>query len=346
MKALVKCRAEKGLELQDIPIPEVKPGTVLVKIAAAGICGSDHHIYKWDDGRNALSNNVPYILGHEGSGTVEKVGEGVTNIAEGDRVAFESHIHDDCSYVKRGLENICPHKSILGIGSNGVFAEYALVPQHIVRIAPLSIPLTVASVFEPATIGIRALEHLSELLSKQPLGRKSKVAVFGATGIMGGVAALAARWFGFDVLAFGRSKEKLAVISSLDSSITTYDITDVDISKKLSELSVDAVIETTGAPQSLEIGRSLIVSAGVWIQIGIFGSDSDAYRILLNDVVRREIMLKGVVGRTRREWNRLFDLVGSGALQLTPLITDRYALEDFEAAFRAKEGIKSVFVLE
>lgn len=346
MKALVKPRAERGLELHTVQIPSIEPGCVLVKIAAAGICGSDRHIYEWDAGRNALSNNVPFICGHEGAGIVQEVSETVSGIAAGDRVAFESHIHDSCSYVRRGLENICPHKMILGIGSDGVFAEYALVPAHIIRVIPNTIPLEVAAVFEPATIGLRALDILQSLTAQKPVGQKTTIAVFGATGIMGAVAALAARWYGFDVIAFGRDSEKLSLIKSLDRDITICDMADPDLDSKLQDRTIEGVIETTGAEQSLALGRKLLVAAGSWIQIGIFGHESDTYRMLINDVVRREITFKGVVGRTKREWNKMIDLCSSGALRLEPLITNRYALDDFESAFKAKEGIKSIFAIE
>ncbi len=345
MKALVKTRTEKGLELQDVAIPELKKGYVLVRLAAAGICGSDRHIYEWDEGRNKLSDNVPFILGHEGAGVVAQVGSDVESIKEGDHVAFESHIHDSCSFVQRGLENICPHKAILGIGSDGVFAEYVAVPHYIIRIVPKSISLEVAAILEPATIGLRALEELRLLISQKPLGQTTTIAVFGATGIMGAVAALAARWYGFDVIALGRDSRKLSVIKLLDPSIVTYDVSDPDLIAKLSHLTIEGIIETTGAEQSLELGRKILVSAGTWIQIGIFGRESDAYRQLVNDVVRREIAFKGVVGRTHREWRKIIDLIGSGALQLEPLITDRYNLGFFEEAFKAKEGIKSIFIL-
>ncbi len=345
MKALVKKVPHKGLELQDVAMPVVKRGHILVRLAAAGICGSDRHIYEWDEGRNKLSNNVPFILGHEGAGVVMEVGSDVETVKEGDHVAFESHIHDNCSFVQRGLENICPHKQILGIGSDGVFAEYAVVPQHIIRIVPKSISLEVAAIFEPATIGLRALEELRLLFLQKPLGQTTTIAVFGVTGIMGAVAALAARWYGFDVIAFGRDSQKLSVIKGLDPSIITHDVGDPDLIAKLSHLTIEAIIETTGAEQSLELGRKILASAGTWIQIGIFGRESDAYRQLINDVVRREISFKGVVGRTQREWRKIIDLVGSGALPLEPLITDRYSLDDFETAFKAKEGIKSIFVL-
>lgn len=345
MKALIKVSTEKGLELHDIPIPTVMPGHVLVKITAAGICGSDRHIYEWDEGRHAFSNNVPFTLGHEGAGVVHEVGATVKDIKPGDHVAFESHIYDDCSFVRRHLENICPHKQILGIGSNGVFAEYALVPQHIIRILPKKIPLEVGAILEPATIGLRALEELSEFFSR--IDRTyATVAVFGATGLMGGVAALAAAEYGFNTYAFGRNAEKLKLLEAINPDIKACPSDPESVRALFRGKQVHAIIETTGAPESLDCGRSIIENAGCWIQIGIFGQQSDAYRSLINDVVRREITLKGVVGRTKREWKKVIDLLVSGKLKLKPLITDRYPLEDFERAFQTKEGIKSIFTID
>lgn len=343
MKALVKTKAEIGLELREVAIPKVISGNVLVKVYAAGICGSDRHIYEWDQGRHPHSNNVPFTLGHEGAGVVECVGETVSDFAVGDHVAFESHIHDSCSYVQRGLENICPHKIILGIGSDGVFAEYVLVPAHIIRKVSESIPLQVAAIFEPATIGLRALDELSRLHVR---GRDEMptVAILGATGIMGATAALAARFYGFRALAFGRDKAKLDILRSIDSQIR---ICDTSASDRLGDIvGVDAVIETTGVESSIALGMKVVVPAGSWIQIGLFSKESDLYRTLINDVVRRELLFKGVVGRTKQQWQRMIDFVESGVLNLSPLITDRYSLEDFEKVFKAKEGIKSIFVME
>lgn len=343
MKALVKTKTEIGLELREIPIPKVIPGNVLVKIHAAGVCGSDRHIYEWDAGRHPHSSNVPFILGHEGGGIVEQVSETVSNIEVGDHVAFESHIYDSCSYVQRGLENICPHKTILGIGSDGVFAEYALVPAHIIRKVSKGIPLQVAAIFEPATIGLRALDELSRLHVRER-DEIPTVAVLGATGIMGAVAVLAARFYGFSVLALGRDSTKLTLLRSIDSKIRVCNTSTFDWQTEIS--GVDAVIETTGAESSIELGMKLIAPAGSWIQIGLFSQGSDIYRTLINDVVRRELLFKGVVGRTKQQWQRMTDFVESGALNLSPLITDRYPLEDFEKVFKTKEGIKSIFVME
>lgn len=340
MKALVKEERSAGIKMREWPVRKPGASEVLVRVRAAGICGSDRHIFKWDEARHPFSENVPFVLGHEGAGVVEAIGSRVKQVKIGDRVAFESHIHDNCEYVRQDLENICPHKKILGIGTDGVFAEYVTVPAYIIRPLPKTISLEVGAIFEPATIGLRALETLKEL-PRQP----KNILVFGATGIMGAVAALAAKLYGYKAIAVGRNQAKLEKLQEVDPGLTIVNTQDTDLGAWAKGKFIEAVIETTGSASILELASKLIVPAGTWIQIGIFGQSSDTYRKLINALVRNEILFKGVVGRTKREWQRMIELVGERKLNLEPLITHRFKLEQFDQAFEGKEGIKSIFII-
>ena len=126
MKAVWKTRGEQGFEIKEAEIPKPKDDEVLIKVKATSICGTDLHIYKWDEwAQKRIGKNIPYIFGHEVAGEIVEIGNGVKGLSIGDHVSAETHI--SCGYCfqcKTGNEHICENVKILGVDTNGTFAEY------------------------------------------------------------------------------------------------------------------------------------------------------------------------------------------------------------------------------
>lgn len=132
MKAIVKTKMEPGAELIDIPIPTPKLNEVLVKILATSICGTDAHIYEWDPAAQIYIKNVPQIMGHEFAGQIVEVGKKVKKFKTGDYVSAETHIFcGQCVPCKNNQKNICERGEVFGLTCNGCFAEYTIIPEHI-----------------------------------------------------------------------------------------------------------------------------------------------------------------------------------------------------------------------
>ncbi|MCZ2099602.1 MAG: alcohol dehydrogenase catalytic domain-containing protein, partial [Anaerolineae bacterium] len=144
MKAVIKPGPGPGLEMVELPVPEIKPGEVLVRVRAASICGTDLHIYRWDEWAQGRIK-PPLIVGHEVTGEVAARAPDVTSVAVGDPVSLESHVVcNECFYCRTGREHICERTQIIGVDRDGGFAEYIAIPaQNAWRNAP-DLPLRIA----------------------------------------------------------------------------------------------------------------------------------------------------------------------------------------------------------
>lgn len=340
MMALVKERPAAGIAYREMPVRMPGAGEVLVEMGYAAVDGSDRHMFLWDGGQNPLAANTPYIQGHEGAGRVLAVGEGVDAPGVGDRVAFESHIYQrDSELAALGHENIAPTQ-LLGIGTPGIFAPYATVPAYICHELPATIPLKVAATFEPAAIGLHAMRVVRNFVRHVPAAPR-RILVLGATSIIGATAALSAKYDGFEAVAVGRDDAKLAVLRQADPAL--------DIRNSRQEGWADGryslIIESSGNPAVFGLLPDLIAPMGLVVEIGLFGDNLKGCHQVLNHFVRREVTFKGISGRTIADWERLTELVATGKLNLMPLITDTFTLDQFEQALGEKGGVKSVFKL-
>ncbi|MBC7335058.1 MAG: alcohol dehydrogenase catalytic domain-containing protein, partial [Clostridia bacterium] len=160
MKALV-LTAYKQLEIQDVPTPEPGAGEILVRVRACGICGSDVHGFDGSTGRR----RPPIIMGHEASGVVAKIGDGVSRFRPGDRVTFDSTIYcGRCEFCRQGRINLCENRRVLGVScaeyrQDGAFAEYVVVPEHIAYRLPDSVSFEQAALIEPLSVALHAVDR-------------------------------------------------------------------------------------------------------------------------------------------------------------------------------------------
>src|SRR5246500_555490 len=178
MKALLLSK-NKHLEMTDLPVPRAEPGEVLVRVAACGICGSDVHGYDGSSGRRI----PPIVMGHEAAGRIAAVGTGVSGMAEGDRVTFDSTIYcGACEYCERGEVNLCDYRQVLGVSCGdysraGAFAEFVTVPARVVYKLPESISFAEAAMLEAVAVAIHAVS-LAETAAN--LSEESTALVVGA----------------------------------------------------------------------------------------------------------------------------------------------------------------------
>jgi len=158
MKAAYKADRSKGIEIRDLPVPEPKNNEVLVKIEAAAICGTDIHLYEWNDWCENVNAKNPMIIGHEFCGRVVKTGKQVNLINPGDLVAAETHIPcGKCNMCKTGKQHICQNMQIIGVHTDGAFAEYITIPEVCAWKLPDNTPPKIGAIYEPFGIAVHAV---------------------------------------------------------------------------------------------------------------------------------------------------------------------------------------------
>lgn len=315
------------MQIEERPIPVPGPGEVRVKVAAVGICGSDVHYYLHGRIGNAVVQ-YPLLLGHEPSGVVDAVGEGVT-LVPGTRVAIEpgaSCLH--CEHCRAGRFNLCPHVVFLGTPPNdGILAQYRVLPEHCCVPIPESLSLIEAALLEPFGVGLHAV-HLARI----EIGET--VAIFGA-GPIGIATLLAARLAGSGVVFMtDRIPERLAFARRMGAD----EVCDVDkedpvawIREKTNGRGVDVTFEAAGVQETFTHACLAARIGGKCLILGI--PPVDNLTIPMHEVRRRELLMQHV-RRSNGEAFRAMGLVAAGRVMLRPLATHLFPLE------RAEEAVK------
>ncbi|MDQ6710467.1 MAG: L-threonine 3-dehydrogenase [Candidatus Dormibacteraeota bacterium] len=339
MTAVVKATASPGAGLQQVPIPEPGADDVLIEVAASSICGTDVHIYDWNDWAKEHIH-PPRVFGHEMSGRVVAVGNKVTDITAGTFVAVETHFVDHtCRQCQRGLYHLCENVRVLGVDRDGAFARYVAIPaENCWRNAP-GLSAEVAALQEPFGNAVHAA-------TAAPL-KDNAVAIFGA-GPIGLCAIGIARAEGAVAIyviepnAFRRElAERMGATAALAPSPQTVE----EIRRRNGGVGVDAVLEFSGHPMAVEQGLQVLHSGG-WISLLGIG-DRPVTLDLNNLVVMKGITIYGIFGRRIWDtWERTSAYLASGRVDVTPLITHRFPLEDFqEAMSQMKSGQSGKVVL-
>ncbi len=329
MKALTKLRPERGAVLQnDIPIPKIGDGDVLIRVEKVAICGTDLHIYNW----NAWAQGgikPPLIFGHEMSGEVVDVGKGVKRIKVGDMVSAETHIPCGvCHQCLTGNAHICSNMKIVGVDVNGAFAEYVSLPEVVVWKNKEGISPEIAALQEP-------LGSTFESVMVEDIAGKD-VLVLGC-GPMGLLAIAVARLGGAaNIIAteINDYRRKLAVDMGADY---VFDPTEDGVHSNVIEITggkgVDVVVEMSGNPTALSFGLDVVTAGGRISLVGLFSGNVNME--LTSKVIFKGVRLYGITGRKfYSTWVKMGNLLASGRLNvLSRLITHRFGLSDFEKAF-------------
>ena len=336
MKAVVKTKPEPGAELQEVDAPTPGPGEVLIKIAATSICGTDLHIYEWNDWAKSRIR-IPQIMGHEFAGYVEEVGAEVHTVSPGDYVSAETHIYcGKCFLCHIGKAHICRNVEILGVDRDGSFAEYIVVPERVVWKNALDLPPKVASIREPFGNAVYAIKRA------QVAGKR--VLIFG-DGTIGLMACAVAKALGaYSVWLVGLVKRRLELARALgaDEAVNARAADPVAQVRKWTEgLGADVVLEMAGAEAAFRQALEAVRPGGRLIA---FGLPPREVPLDIPQLVFKEVEVVGVVGRhIFGTWEQATRLLSR--LDLSPLVTHELPLSEFQLGFEKllrREAIKVV----
>jgi threonine 3-dehydrogenase len=326
MRALAKARPGPGAELIERPTPTPGRDEVLLRVDAASICGTDHHLYTWDDW--AAENLVPpRILGHELAGTVIATGSGVTRVKEGDLVGVESHLFDwTCAQCRRGDMHLCRNLRVIGVHVDGGFAGQVVIPEAN-AIESNGLDPAVVALQEPMGNAVHAA-------FVEPIeGRSVLVTGCGPIGLCAvGIATAAGASL---VIATDTEPYRLELARAMGADLV-LDAADPATEERIGEATggdgVEVVLEMSGAPPALAQALRAVTRGGSISLLGIFAEPPEVD--LSELVIMKGLRLHGIYGRRIYDtWERTQALLRSGSLDVSPIITHRLDLADWERAF-------------
>ena len=327
MKALVKAKAEEGIWLQDMPEPECGNNDVIVKIHKTAICGTDIHIYNWDEWAQKTIP-VPMITGHEYAGEIVEVGQNVTDLSVGDIVSGEGHITcGRCRNCLAGRIHLCPNTIGVGVNRTGAFAEYVSIPAKNIFKPSREISTDLLSVFDPYGNAVHTA------LSFNMVGED--VLITGA-GPIGSMAALVAKHAGArNIVITDMNQFRLDLIKKILPEVITINVSKEKITREMmAKLGIfegfDVGLEMSGSPQAFGGMLGLMINGGNIAMLAIMPAGSG---IDWDMVVFKGLTIKGIYGREIFEtWYKGSMMVQSG-LPLEKIITHRFSYEDFQEGF-------------
>lgn len=333
MRALIKSKPGTGLELVDLPIPDVGPMDVLIRISRTAICGTDLHIWKWDPWAQKTIP-TPMTVGHEYCGYVEKTGSGVTDLIPGDYVSGEGHlVCGRCRNCLAGRRHLCPNTVGVGINRPGAFAEFLVLPYRNVYKLDPTIPENLAAIFDP--LGNAIHTALSwDLVAEDVL-------ITGA-GPIGCMAAAICRFAGArHVVITDPNPFRLDLAKRLGATrtvdITIESLTDVKRELGMKE-GFDIALEMSGHPAGLS---DILDHTSHGARVSLLGIFPDKLEIDFEKVIFKGLVLKGIYGREMFEtWYKMSSMVRAG-LDPSAVITHEFDASDFEKAFETMLSGKS-----
>ena len=345
MRALVKHHAGEGLAFDDQhAIPEPGPTEVRIRVTKTGICGTDRHIWQWDDWA-ASRIPVGIVTGHEFVGIVDEVGEAVTSVEPGRRVSAEGHITAGLDYNSRtGNAHIARDTKILGVDRDGIFADYVVVPESNVWPVHPDIPDRFAAVFDPLGNAVHTVME-ADVSAKSVL--ISGVGIIGLMAVTVARAAGAARIYATDVnpprLKLAR---KLGAVEAFDAREGEGWIE--QIKRETRGEGVDVLLEMSGATAAFDQGFRALRNGG---RAALLGLPAKPVTFDFNrDIIFKGCTVLGINGRKMWEtWYQMEELLLSGRLDLDDIVTHEFAIEEYEEAFAmmmSGEGIKVLMNLD
>ena len=330
MKALVKKYAEKGIWMEDVPIPEVGVNDVLIKIKKTAICGTDLHIYKWDEW-SQKTIHTPMVIGHEYVGIVAKIGLGVRNIQVGDRVTGEGHIAcGHCRNCRRGKLHVCEYSIGVGVNRDGAFAEYLCIPESNVVKLDARISDEMASIMDP----FGNATHTA--LSFPLIGED--VLITGA-GLIGTMATAICRFAGArHIVVTDISDYRLNIAKQMGATLAINPSKGETVKQAMEQLHMrgfDIGLEMSGSPVAF---REMIDSMYKGSKIAQLGILPDTTTVNWSEIIFNALTIKGIYGREMWEtWYQMEQMLISG-IDLTPVITHRFHIDDFQKGFDVMES--------
>lgn len=325
MKALVKKYDKPGIWLEEVPVPQIGINDVLIKIRRTSICGTDVHIYNWDEWAQKTIP-TPMVIGHEFVGTIAAVGSNVHDFKVGDLVSGEGHlVCGTCRNCLAGRRHLCMKTSGVGVNRPGAFAEYLAIPQTNVWYCDKNIPEDVLSCFDPFGNAVHAA------LSFNVLGEDVLITGAGPIGIMAAAVVRHAGARHVVITDVNPYRLKLAEKFGITLALNTKEISLQDAMKKLGmSEGFDVGLEMSGNNSAFKEMLSVMSHGGKIAMLGIQSSNTP---INWDEVVFNGLTIKGIYGREMYEtWYKMTVMLQSG-LDISPIITHRYNWSDYQEAF-------------
>jgi threonine 3-dehydrogenase len=337
MRALVKYPDEKGLRLSEVPVPEPGPEEILIRVHATGICGTDLHIFEWN---RWASENVPapMTVGHEFSGTIEALGSSVSGFETGELVGAEGHVVCNvCRNCLAGRRHLCNETRGIGVNIPGAFADYIVVPKSNVWRHTPGIAPDIAAIFDPFGNAVHTA------LKFPVLGEDVLITGAGPIGIM--AAAVVAHAGARNTVITDIIPYRLAIAEAMGAT-RTVDRRHSDLESVQRELGMlegfDVALEMSGSRAAYaDILENTIHGANV----ALLGIPGEAFAIDWSVVIFNMLSLKGIYGRQMFDtWYKMNVFIESG-LDLSPVITHRFGVSEYEEAFAVAGSDESGKVL-
>jgi len=340
MLAVVKPEAKPGVELRDVAIPSFGPTDVLVRVKVASVCGTDLHIYNWDAWAQRRIH-PPLIPGHEFCGEVAEVGREVTTVKPGDFVSAEMHVAcGKCFQCRIGEAHICQNVKIIGVDSDGAFAEYVRIPESNIWKLDPAIPKEYASILDPLGNAVHTV------LAGPIAGRTVAITGCGPIGLFAIAVARAAGATQVFAVEVNDHRRKLA--QTMKADLVLNPATD-DVKARIFDatdgVGADVVLEMSGHPDGIRTAFDVVRRGG---RLSLLGLTSKPISLNFSeDIIFKGITIQGINGRRMYEtWYQMTALLKSGKLDLHPVITDRLSMRDFDKGMeRLKTGEASKVLL-
>lgn len=339
MKALVKAKAEVGLWMQEAPVPEIGPNDVLIKVRKTAICGTDIHIFNWDEWAQKTIP-VPMTIGHEFAGEVAAIGSHVRGFEVGDRVSGEGHLTcGHCRNCRAGRRHLCRNTEGVGVNRTGCFAEYLSIPASNVFALPDSIPDEIASFLDPFGNAVHTA------LSFDLVGED--VLITGA-GPIGCMAAAVARHVGARFVVITDVNDYRLGLAAQMGATRAINVTKTSIQKTMDELGMtegfDVGLEMSGNATAM---RDMFTTMNHGGRVAILGVPSSETQVDWNAIIFKGLILKGIYGREMFEtWYKMASLL-QGGLDVSPILTHEFPIDDYLEAFELmKTGRSGKVVLD
>ncbi len=324
MRALVKARPEKGIWMEEVPIPRPGPNEVLIRVDKTAICGTELHIYNWDEW-SQRTIRPPLVIGHEFVGHITELGPGVTGYAEGDRVSAEGHIVcGHCRNCRAGRPHLCPNTVGIGVNRDGAFAEYVVVPAANLWPMPAGVPSELAAFFDP--FGNAA--HCA--LSFDLVGEDVLITGAGPIGI---IAAGICRHVGArHVVVTDINDYRLQLARDMGAS-HTINVAQTSIDSLVKELAIDGFdigLEMSGHPGAFNDMLRHMYHGG---KIALLGILPNGTGVDWDQIIFKGLELRGIYGRLMYEtWYKMTQMVLTG-FPLQKVLTHQLPIDDFQTGF-------------
>ena len=330
MKALVKHSPKEGIWMEDVPDPKCGPGEVRIRITHTAICGTDKHIFEWDEwAQNNLK--LPLIVGHEFCGIIDEVGPHVTHYKVGDRVSGEGHITcGNCRNCRAGKKHLCPETIGVGVHRDGAFAEYLVIPESNVWPLHEDIPSEIAAFFDPLGNAVHTA------LAFNITGEDILICGAGPIGMM---AAAICKFSGSrNIVVTDINDYRLNLAKDLGASRTVNPRKE-DIGTVFEELGIshgfDVGLEMSGNPVAFNQMISLMYNGG---NIALLGLLPNSTKVDWNKVIFKGLNIKGIYGREMYDtWYKMTQMIRSG-LSVSKVLTHHFKIDDFQKAFKVIES--------